>query len=101
MKYSFRQIWAMRRAERLLRRVSFFVLDGSDRMRLRLVERVPDDSRRYPTSLREVHGGCITGRRQVYGLAVPVGSLSMPGMRGSPARWWSRGRFRRGGPGGR
>ena len=40
----------------------------------------------------------IAGRQQVHGLAAAAGSLSMPSMRGSPARWCSRGRPRQGSP---
>jgi len=49
--------------------------------------------------LREVHGGCSEGGRQMYRPAVAVGSLSMAGVRGSPVRWCSRVVSRRREPG--
>jgi hypothetical protein len=94
--------WLRRRARsstRLggyLRACVVLVLAEGNRERKRSAERGPGGSRRCPVvrSLRELHEGCIRGRRQVDGTCYPVVCLSIPGSSGS-AGWSVRSHCRR------
>jgi len=80
--------------------VVVLVLAGTDRVRLRLAGLVRGGygAARWRGSAESTWKG-IAGRQQVHGRAAAAGSLSKPGMRGSPARWCSRGRPPAGEPG--
>ena len=90
-----------RRAERLLRGVSFSCWPGPIgcvciwRGGSGVVTALPGGAGSGGSTWK----ARIAGRQQVHGLAAAAGSLSMPSMRGSPARWCSRGRSPAGEPG--